>query len=204
MSQQVGQVEVRRLSGDSVHQYVDDLARLRLQIFRTYPYLYDGDLDYESRYLARYLESSESVLVAAFDGERVVGVSTGMPMAESDEDFQRPFKELGYDVGEIFYLAESVLLPEYRGQGVGVKFFEEREAHVRELDAFRFTCFAAVVRPPDHPRRPEGWQPLDAFWRKRGYERQPQIRTMMRWKEIDTVEEVPEVMEIWLKDLDSE
>ncbi|RAL21775.1 GNAT family N-acetyltransferase [Lujinxingia litoralis] len=202
MSQEAGPVEVRRLSGESVHRYIDDLARLRIEIFRTYPYLYDGDLDYERRYLARYLESAESVLVAAFDGERVVGVSTGMPMAASDEDFQRPFNELGYDVDAIFYLAESVLLPEYRGQGVGVRFFEEREAHVRDLGRFRFACFAAVVRPPDHPDRPEGWQPLDDFWRRRGYERQPQIRTMMRWKEIATVEEVPEVMEIWLKDLD--
>ncbi len=39
----------------------------------------------------------------------------------------------GYDPAEVFYLGESVLLSEYCGRGIGVRFFEQREAHARAL-----------------------------------------------------------------------
>jgi GNAT superfamily N-acetyltransferase len=192
-------VEVRRLRGEEGACYIDELARLRIEIFSGYPYLYAGDLEYEKRYLRYYLESEESVFVVAFDGERVVGVATGMPMEDADEAFQRPFLELGHDISRIFYFAESVLDPAYRGQGLGVRFFEEREAHVRSLGRFDWVCFAAVLRSPDHPLKPDDYQPLYGFWRKRGYQRKPELRATFPWKEVGSTEEHRNVMEFWIK-----
>ena len=37
------------------------------------------------------------------------------------------------------------------------------------LGGFTHCAFCAVVRPPDHPLRPAGYVPLDAFWTARGY-----------------------------------
>jgi hypothetical protein len=37
-----GMIEVRRLAGAEVAPYLDDLARMRIEVFREYPYLYDG------------------------------------------------------------------------------------------------------------------------------------------------------------------
>ncbi len=34
---------------------IDDLADLRISVFREYPYLYDGNLEYEKKYLKQYL-----------------------------------------------------------------------------------------------------------------------------------------------------
>ncbi|HBF93820.1 MAG TPA: GNAT family N-acetyltransferase, partial [Marinobacter adhaerens] len=42
-------VSIRRLSGDQIKPYLDDLARLRIEVFRHFPYLYDGDMDYERK-----------------------------------------------------------------------------------------------------------------------------------------------------------
>lgn len=56
-------VSIRRLSGDQIKTYLDDLARLRIEVFRHFPYLYDGDMDYERKYLDTYARSPESLFV---------------------------------------------------------------------------------------------------------------------------------------------
>lgn len=143
-------VEIKSLSGIDATPYLDDLARLRIEVFRAFPYLYDGSLHYERKYLATYADTKGAVFVLALDagkeGEQVVGMSTGMPMAAETDDVKMPFLRAGYDPDRIFYFGESVLLPEYRGHGVGVRFFEEREAHARKL-GFDCCTFCAVERP---------------------------------------------------------
>jgi GNAT superfamily N-acetyltransferase len=69
---------------------------------------------------------------------------------------------------DVFYCAESVLLSEYRGQGAGHAFFDRREAHAARLGFARSPSAVSCDRA-DHPDRPEGYRPLDAFWRARGY-----------------------------------
>ena len=64
--------------------------------------------------------------------------------------FRAALAGTGPALTEIFYCAESVLLPEYRGRGLGHRFFDLREAHARALG--RSHCaFCSVVRPADHP-----------------------------------------------------
>src|SRR5690606_17923419 len=111
--------------------HLNALAELRIAVFRDFPYLYDGSLEYEERYLRTYANSPDSVIVLVRDGQRVVGASSGIPLADETEELKRPFLEQGLDVDRIFYCGESVLLAEYRGRGLGVRFFQEREAHAR-------------------------------------------------------------------------
>ena len=195
-------IRVERFSGKGLDRYIDDLARLRIEVFREYPYLYQGSLDYERRYLRTYSGVPDSVIVLAFDEAAVVGASTGLPMQAETEEVKQPFLEHGYDPDRIFYFGESVLERSYRGHGLGVRFFEEREAHARALDRFDLTCFCAVERPPDHPRRPPGYQPLDGFWNRRGYVKHPELRTTFSWQEPDETQESPKPMVFWLKRLE--
>jgi len=194
-------LRLERLSGEKLTQYIPELARLRIEVFRDFPYLYDGDLAYEEKYLQTYIEAPSSVIVLAFDGDRVVGASTGIPLQHETDEVKKPFVEAGYDVDRIFYCGESVLLSQYRGRGAGVAFFDHREAHAREIGGFDYSCFCGVQRPDDHPRRPAGYKPLDNFWRKRGYEKHPELNTTFSWKEIDEGEESPKPMTFWMKKL---
>lgn len=196
-------IEILTCAGEAVAPYVGDLARLRIAVFREYPYLYEGDAAYEQRYLTAYARSPRSVFVLALDGGRVIGASTGLPLADDGEAFHRPFLERGMALDDVFYFGESVLLGEYRGQGIGHRFFDEREAHARRLGGFRLTAFCAVERADDDPRRPAGHRPNDAFWRKRGYARQEDMFCALAWKEPGEPEPITQSLRFWLRPLDA-
>lgn len=196
-------MQIRTFTGAAVAPHLAGVAALRIAVFRAWPYLYDGDEDYEARYLAAYAASPDSLFVLAFDGERVVGASTGVPLAHEGEAFTRPFAGRGIGVEEVFYFGESVLLPEYRGQGVGHRFFDERERQARSLPGTRWTAFAAVDRDEHDPRRPPGHRGNEAFWAKRGYVRQPGMTMTLSWKEIGAGQETPHPLTFWLRPLDA-
>ncbi|MCY1520635.1 hypothetical protein D9M68_554170 [compost metagenome] len=194
-------MDIRLLRGAEIAPHIDDLARLRIAVFREFPYLYDGTAEYEAEYLDTYARSADSLCVLVLDGGRMVGASTGLPLADETEEFRRPFADAGWDVRRIFYFGESVLLPAYRGLGLGVRFFEEREAHALRLKRFQRCAFCAVVRPPDHPRRPADYQPLNEFWARRGYFHHPELHTEYLWRDLDETEESAKPMSFWLKEI---
>lgn len=189
-------------SGEAVAPHLDDLARLRIAVFRDYPYLYEGDPAYEREYLAAYARSPRSVFVLALDGEAVVGASTGIPLLDDQPAFQEPFRERGYALDEVFYFGESVLLRAYRGHGLGHRFFDEREAHARRLGGFALTAFCSVERAADDPRKPAGYRPNDVFWNKRGYQRQDELFCQLEWKELGESAPSPHLLRFWLRPLE--
>lgn len=195
------ELQVRRLAGDALGPWLDAVARLRIAVFRDWPYLYAGDLDYERGYLQAYARSPGSVFVLAFDGDAVVGASTGLPLADDTDEFQRPFREVGRAVDDVFYFGESVLLPEYRGRGVGHRFLDEREAHAAALGRFAWTGFCAVDRDPADPRRPAGHRGNEVFWAKRGYVRQPGLTVHLAWQEIGEPAPTDKPLTFWLRPL---
>ena len=146
-------ISLESLSGAALLPHLDDVARLRIAVFRDWPYLYEGDVGYERAYLAAYAHSADSVVVLARDGDQVIGASTGIPLARDGTEFQAPFLARGIDVQKVFYCGESVLLPGWRGRGIGHAFFDAREAHARNLGGFDWTAFAAVDRGDEDPRR---------------------------------------------------
>lgn len=189
------------LTGAAILPLLDALADLRIRVFHDYPYLYEGSRDYERRYLQSYAEATGSVVVGAFDGDRMVGAATALPLHHEPEAVTGPFRAQGLNPDRIFYFGESVLLPEYRGQGVGVRFFAEREAHARAVGGHDHAAFCAVIRPDNHPRRPADHVPLDRFWQKRGFTQVPDLVCSLSWRDRDETEETPKRMAVWMKGL---
>ena len=195
-------MQLIHLQGAQIRPWLDALAALRIQVFREFPYLYDGSLDYERDYLEVYAQSDDSLCVLVLEGDRAVGMSTALPLKDEGDAFVRPFIEQGFDVDSVCYFGESILLPEYRGQGLGVRFFEAREAHARTLAGVRYTAFCAVERPLDHPLRPSGYQGLDRFWQHRGYTLRPEIFARYEWQDIDAEAPDHKTLRFWLRTLD--
>lgn len=187
-------VSVRPLIAGEIEAALPALGRLRIAVFREWPYLYQGTEDHERDYVRAFAGAPDAVLVAAFDGERIVGAATASPMAAQDAEVLACFPE---PAGH-FYFGESVLLPEYRGRGIGHAFFDHREAHARTCGA-KVAAFCGVVRPADHPLRPGDFRPLDAFWRARGYAPVAGMIATYSWKDIDQPAETPHPMQFWTR-----
>lgn len=193
-------IRVEALRAGTLDAALDDVARLRMSVFRAWPYLYDGDLDYERQYMESYRSSGAAILIGAFDGNRLVGAATGTPMEDHAQDFAAAFDGKAEDLHSIFYCAESVLLPEYRGKGIGHRFFDLREDHARQLGRTR-TAFCSVIRPADHPARPADYVPLDAFWRKRGYRPLAGAIARFRWKDVGGTGQTEKELQFWIRSL---
>lgn len=194
-------VRVEPLEGPALAEAVPALAELRIAVFRDWPYLYDGTLEYERRYLEKFAAAEGALIVVARDGDQIVGAATASPMLGHADEFAAPFRRAGHDPARVFYFGESVLRPQYRGRGLGHAFFDHREAQARRLGVFMHAAFCAVVRSNDHPRKPAGYVPLDAFWAKRGYQRVEGLVATFSWKDIDTPGEISHAMQFWVKAL---
>ena len=194
-------MRLETVSGPALEAVLPDLARLRIAVFREYPYLYDGTEEYEDRYLRTYVASGEAMAVLAIAEEQIVGASTGVPMRHESDEFRRPLETIGIDPAGVFYCGESVLLPAWRGQGIYRAFFAQREHHARSIPGLSWIAFCAVQRPAEHPLRPPEWQSLDAVWRHFGYAPEPRLVTHYDWKDIDQPVATAHPMQFWLKKL---
>jgi GNAT superfamily N-acetyltransferase len=188
-----------RGKGPAVAPLFDALAALRIAVFRDFPYLYEGTMAYEKEYLQTYARSERALLFAVYHEGRMVGATTCIPLADETPEVQKPFIDAGYSLSDVFYFGESILLPEYRGLGLGHRFFDEREAHAASFGTYKHTCFCAVVRPGDHPSRPASYRPLDAFWIARGYRKMPELQSEFSWPDIGTTISTPKPMVYWMR-----
>ncbi|MFF7710433.1 GNAT family N-acetyltransferase [Pseudomonas sp. NPDC007930] len=194
-------MQIELYHGAAIEPHIAGLARLRISVFREFPYLYDGTLDYEQRYLATYTQSADSLCVILRSGEMIVGAATGLPLADETAEVQAPFIAAGWDVGKVFYFGESLAMPAFRGLGYGKRFFAERVAHARQLGRFDWCAFCAIQRPDDHPRQPPGYYPLHGLWRAQGFDRHPELRTEFNWQDLDESAPSAKPMAFWLKPL---
>ncbi|MDQ2067237.1 GNAT family N-acetyltransferase [Xinfangfangia sp. CPCC 101601] len=194
------EVTVRALTGADLEQALDGVAALRIAVFRDWPYLYDGSLDYERAYLQTYRDSPGALLVGAFHGDQLIGASTSTPMEDHAEAFAEPLKAIGLPVETILYGAESVLLPAFRGQGLGHRFFDLREEHARALGRSH-VAFCSVMRPDNHPMRPAHFRTNDAFWRGRGYTPLDGVFAEFSWKDTNAAAESAKPLQFWIREL---
>jgi GNAT superfamily N-acetyltransferase len=187
------------LQGKEARPYLPALTRLRLNVFYDFPYLYQGSEAYEQKYLETYFRAQHSVIVLVGDGDDWVGATTGILASEEEPGFQQPLQRFGLYPAEVFYFGESVLMPAYRGRGLGKAFFQQRENYARSLGCIKWLAFCAVVRPFDHPLKPPGYRPLDEFWQAQGFQPEPGLTTTYEWKDRDQEMPSSKLMQFWLK-----
>lgn len=187
--------------GQEIESVFDDLAALRIAVFRDYPYLYEGTVEYEKEYLQIYSRSERALLFAVYDAARMVGATTCIPLSEETDDIKTPFQQAGLEIGKMFYFGESILLHSYRGLGLGHRFFDTREEHARSFGIYKTACFCSVDRGGSHPAKPVDYRPNDAFWTKRGYLQNPSLQTTMSWQDAGEAESSEKRMIFWIKGL---
>ncbi len=194
-------IKVIPYTGSEAKKFIPEIARLRMEIFREYPFLYIGDYEYETKYLHKFISAKDAIVVVAWNGDEIIGVSTGLPFAFESAEVKKPFVEHGLLPNDYFYYGESVLQKKHRKKGIGHLFYVEREKHVRNLKVFKAICFCTVERDKEDPRRPADFKPLNGFWAKEGFIQHPELTCQIPWQEIDEPSETPKTMVYWIKNL---
>ncbi len=158
--------------GAEIAPFIREVAGIRIRGFRAFPYLYEGSLDYEEKYLEMYATEGRAMLVRAMDGEKTVAIATATPLHCSCDivaDAPVLMRRAGFAPETFFHYAEIIVLPEYRGRGIARMIYAEREKTAR---GFGFTnlCLASVVRAEDHPLKPRDYVPAERVWIKDGFQ----------------------------------
>lgn len=192
-------VDLTIIKGEEILQHLETLAKLRIQVFKDFPYLYQGSLDYEKEYLKVYCEGKDSMVALATLDQKVIGATTGTAISNEPDEVKIPFLNNDYPLDKVFYFGESVLLKEYRGMGIGWKFMQSREQHAQSL-GYHWAVFCGVERASDHPRRPDDYQPLNKFWEKAGF-RELGLSCYFEWQDLDEDQNSPKKMNFWGKGL---
>jgi GNAT superfamily N-acetyltransferase len=193
-------IHVRSFTGAGLKPYIHRVAKLRMEVFRDYPYFEEPDLDRETLYLRKIASCKESIGVLIFDNTTLVGASLGHPLNIEEASVQQPFKDKHLDVDSYFFFGDSALLKNYRGRGIGHHFFDAREAHVLHHKKFKHICFCVPDCPENDPQKPKDYIPLHDFWRKRGYIHHPEIKCTLLSKQLGEAHPKEIQMSFWIKD----
>lgn len=189
------------LTGSAIADVLDDLATLRLEIFREYPYLYEGRREDELNYLGTYAQVPDACVIITGDGSTVIGAATGMPLVHEDVQLRDAFARTVLPIDGIYYVGELLFRPANRNSGLGRKLLDHMENQIRSFGNYRSLTCATVERPDDHPLRPSGYIPITRFLARIGFVRLPGVTTHFAWREIDGVKR-DHPMQFWLKELD--
>lgn len=195
------QLRFVKKQGKEILSFATDFAELRIAVFRDFPYLYEGTLDYELDYIQTYASCADAFVFAVYDGDQMVGATTCVPLKYETPNVQQPFLEKNYEIDSIFYFGESVLLKPYRGRGLGHRFFDEREAYARSFGSYSIAAFCSVNRAENHPLLPNDYMPNDRFWTKRNYTKHPELTCVMSWQDVNEEQESEKILTFWLNSL---
>lgn len=192
-------IQTQCVSGKEITNYIHEMGTLRVDMFHEYPYLYEGTLAYEEEYLNIYAQSDNSLIVMVRDKEKLVGMLTGLPLADWFDIVFDPFEKAGYNPSDVYYIGEGMLLEPYRGKFSYTPLIEKQEVIAKRVGA-KYISFCTVNRPDNHPQKPKDYRPLNGVWKRLGY-RECGVIAEFEWTDVGETQPTKKPMQFWLKKL---
>ncbi len=194
-------IEIKVLKGSEILPYIHQVAQLRITIFREFPYLYEGTVSSEEKYLKMYSRTKNSTFIIALDHEKVIGVVTGVPVAESMDEIKALFHEKKIPTDGVYYLGDIVLLKEYRKRKIGRDLFKAFEKSVRSTGKYQTMALCEIDRSRTNLKKPADYIPLETFWTRQGFIKHPNLIAHFSYQEIGNEEMTLHPMIFWTKEL---
>lgn len=60
-------INVQPVSKEFAREHLLEIAALRIKVFKDFPYIYDGSVEYEVKYLDRYFKAPNGTFILAID-----------------------------------------------------------------------------------------------------------------------------------------
>jgi len=197
-------IKIRTLHGAGIKTYIPSIVKVRMEVLKEFPYMRVGHVEEDTHYFKTLSQSKDSVAVLVFDGPKIIGVTTGIPLDKHIAVLQKPFVENQLDPSDFYYFGVCTLLKPYRGRGIAHHFFDVREAHAKHLKRFNKICLSSVVRPQNHPKKPKDYVSLDNFWKKRGYIERQDLIGHIPWRDTEEKHPSPKPVVFWVKSLSAD
>lgn len=198
-------IEIFSLRGKEILPFAEDLFTLRIAIFKEFPYLWEGKIEEEknSIYNKKFLESEDAVMVIAKDKrtKSIIGIASANSLKNEISDLQNILLQRGLNPAEFFYFRESMLLPEYRGLGIGKIFLQEREKIAKQHPQINHITFFCVERDHNDPRKPHDYRSPYLLWHKEGFKKRDDIHHTFEWKIVEEEKPIPNKIVFWIKNL---
>lgn len=172
---------------------------MRIAIFKEFPYLYEGNIESEKEYLDVFFNSQKSLILLVFDGDKVVGCSSVVPLDEESDTIQKPFLDRNIDPKDYLYIGEAMIKKPYRNLGILGKFFVPAYNNHAKIHGFKHLVFITVNRAHSHPQRPSDYRNLEPIWQHFGYKLMPGMFVKASWLQSDTLKEEENELGVWIK-----
>lgn len=195
-----GNLHVETYKGAEIAPYTNKIVQLANDLFKKYPYLYDGsDAEY-TKHLTSYAQSRHGVVSIAFDGDKIIGVATGIPLSEAWEKYQSPFRAKGEDTSKIFYLGELLVTPEYTGKGLGQQMTKNVEQFAKEK-GFKTITAQVIDEKTVKETAPQNHYSMTNVLKKLSYQERPELKLISYWTNVNDSKDTPHQMVYWTKSL---
>ncbi len=162
------------LRGTQITACISTLAQLRIALFREYPYLYDGNIKYESQYLKEYANEPNAMLHVVYYGDEIAGMFSGMPLTSHSGiviELSQAMQNRGLDnIDKYYYYGEVLISPRFRKIGIFNLLFLSLNYEAKNM-GFTDSCLLTVERSAEHPQKPIGYNQSDGMWKRQGYKR---------------------------------
>lgn len=193
-------ISLQAFTGKEAKKYLKQIANIRITMFKEFPYLYEGSLEDEEEYLNIYFSSENSIVLLVLDGDEVVGFSNSIPLNDEMEEIKAPFIKNKIDISKYLYIGEMMIKEKYRNKNLSNIIAKYHEEHAKEKN-YSNMVFMTVIRPDDHPLKPENYRPLEPLWKSLGYRILEEMKIKIPWKQIDGDIPQENQLEVWSKEL---
>jgi hypothetical protein len=187
------------LTGKEAKEYLPQIANIRINMFKEFPYLYKGSLEDEKIYLDTYFNSKDTIILLAFDKQRLIAFSNSIPLEQEMDEIKQPFIKNNIDIKKYLYIGEMMIYPEHRNKNLFNIMYKFHEDNAKSI--YSNIVFMSVTRSRNHPSKPRNYRPLDILWKHNGYQELNKIKINLSWKQIDTNKLEENKLSVWSKKL---
>ena len=198
-------INYQTVIGQTFADYIGIVANMRIKVFYEYPYLYKGSIENENDYLKTYVNNPQSTLVLAKDDEKIIGLSTGIPLASETsllQACQHQLLEMKIDIQACYYYGEVIVDSAYQGQGISKTLYAQQDTKVKSME-FDKILILTVIRPEHHPLKPINYKNTDTLWPHFGFKKTP-ITITYPWPTRQTdgsIKTEQNGLQLWIKEL---
>ncbi|MFA8450044.1 MAG: GNAT family N-acetyltransferase [Bacteroidales bacterium] len=187
------------LKKEQIKEVIPFLSKLRIKIFKEYPYLYDGDLEYEKEYLNTYANSKNAFVISLSLNNRIIGACTAIPLLEEVDEFKTPLTKENYKIEELFYIGEIILEKEFRNCGKGKELMQTAITYIKNnYPKYKKIIICTVNRDNNSYPIPNEYKDLKYLWEKFNFKKLERPIAYFSWKEINETEESLKPMNFWI------